>query len=69
MSLETDRENEARLSFRHAVLSGAGWRGDALMNDRLSIRVDAAPSGKRIEAADGTLLRLEKCPSDPVPIQ
>ena len=39
------------------------------MNDRLGIRVDTAPSGKHIKAADGTLLRLEKCPSDPIPIQ
>src|SRR6516162_8712426 len=39
------------------------------MNDRLGVGIDAAPPGERIEAADGTLLRLEKCPSDPVPIQ
>ena len=69
MTLETDRENETRLSFRHAVLSGAGWRGDAHMNDRLSIRIDTAPSGKRIEASGRTLLRLEKRPRDTIPIQ
>src|SRR4029077_14193475 len=65
----TDQENEARLSFRHTVfLSGAGWRG-AHVNDRLGIRIDTAPAGKRIEAADGTLLRLQKCPSDRVPVE
>ena len=39
------------------------------MNDRLGVRIDAAPSGQRIEAADRTLLRLEKCPSDTVPVE
>jgi hypothetical protein len=39
------------------------------MNDRLGVRVDATPSGQRIEAADRTLLRFEKCPSDTVPVE
>jgi hypothetical protein len=37
------------------------------MNDRLGVGIDAAPFGQRIEAANRTLLRLEKCPSDAVP--
>ena len=39
------------------------------MDDRLGVCIDAAPSGKRIKSADGTLPRFQKCPSDRVPVE
>jgi len=52
----------------HLLLELLGCRG-ACMNDSLGVRIDAAPSGQRIETADGALLRLEKCPGNTVSVE